>query len=91
MSGERVTKAMRTMHEAPRIAVADSNPHAGEGGPYETEEREIIAPAVAGMQPEGTDAQGPLPVEPRPPARRAAPPMRRSPSLKTRGGARSPR
>jgi 4-hydroxythreonine-4-phosphate dehydrogenase len=47
--------------EAPRIAVAGLNPHAGEAGAFGTEEREAIAPAVADARSDGIDAQGPLP------------------------------
>ncbi|MGJ7580634.1 4-hydroxythreonine-4-phosphate dehydrogenase PdxA [Variovorax sp. RHLX14] len=43
----------------PRIGVAGLNPHAGEGGLFGTEERDIIAPAVAAAQREGIDAHGP--------------------------------
>ncbi|WP_248311544.1 4-hydroxythreonine-4-phosphate dehydrogenase PdxA [Bosea sp. ASV33] len=46
---------------APRIAVAGLNPHAGEGGLFGFEEREIIAPAVRAAQLEGIDASGPWP------------------------------
>ncbi|RZL58124.1 MAG: 4-hydroxythreonine-4-phosphate dehydrogenase PdxA [Variovorax sp.] len=44
---------------APRIGVAGLNPHAGEGGLFGSEEREIIAPAIARAQREGIDARGP--------------------------------
>ena len=44
---------------APRIAVSGLNPHAGEGGLFGSEEREIIAPAVVAAQHEGIDARGP--------------------------------
>jgi len=44
---------------APRIGVAGLNPHAGEGGLFGTEEREIIAPAIAAARAEGIDASGP--------------------------------
>lgn len=47
--------------EAPRLAVAALNPHGGEGGLFGREEIEIIAPAVAKMQTEGIDCQGPFP------------------------------
>jgi 4-hydroxythreonine-4-phosphate dehydrogenase len=43
-----------------RIAVAGLNPHAGENGAIGTEERDIIAPAVAKLQSEGLDVTGPL-------------------------------
>lgn len=45
--------------EAPRIAVAGLNPHAGEGGLFGDEELHIIAPAIAQAQAEGIDARGP--------------------------------
>ena len=44
---------------APRIGVAGLNPHAGEGGLFGSEEREIIAPAIAAARTEGIDARGP--------------------------------
>lgn len=43
----------------PRIAVAGLNPHAGEGGLFGLEERDIIAPAIAAARAEGIDARGP--------------------------------
>ena len=45
---------------APRVAVAGLNPHAGENGLFGTEERTIIAPAVARCVAEGVDATGPI-------------------------------
>lgn len=45
--------------EAPRVAVAGLNPHAGEGGLFGREEIEIIAPAIAKAQAEGIDVSGP--------------------------------
>ncbi|RZI73866.1 MAG: 4-hydroxythreonine-4-phosphate dehydrogenase PdxA [Variovorax sp.] len=44
---------------APRIAVAGLNPHAGEGGLFGLEERDIIAPAIAAACADGIDATGP--------------------------------
>jgi 4-hydroxythreonine-4-phosphate dehydrogenase len=49
--------------EAPRLAVAGFNPHAGEGGALGSEENEIIAPAVELLRAEGIDAGGPLPAD----------------------------
>ncbi len=49
--------------EAPRLALAGLNPHAGEGGALGREEGEIIAPAVAALRAEGIDARGPLPAD----------------------------
>lgn len=61
--------AMRLAHEgcqalgiqAPRVAVAGLNPHAGEGGLFGREEIEIIAPAIEAARAEGIDASGPWP------------------------------
>jgi 4-hydroxythreonine-4-phosphate dehydrogenase len=43
-----------------RMVVAGLNPHAGENGAIGTEERDIIAPAIARLQGEGLDVTGPL-------------------------------
>ena len=45
----------------PRLAVAGLNPHAGEDGALGTEDRDIVAPAVAALRAEGIDARGPIP------------------------------
>ena len=47
--------------DAPRIAVAGVNPHAGEGGLFGDEEETMVAPAVAACREEGIDASGPYP------------------------------
>lgn len=47
----------------PRIAVIGLNPHAGEAGTIGTEDRDIIAPAVAALQAEGLDVTGPHPAD----------------------------
>jgi 4-hydroxythreonine-4-phosphate dehydrogenase len=47
----------------PRLAVAGLNPHAGEGGALGEEDAAIVAPAVAALQAEGIDVQGPLPAD----------------------------
>ena len=47
--------------EAPAIAVAGLNPHAGEGGLFGEEESREIAPAVAEARERGYDVVGPLP------------------------------
>jgi 4-hydroxythreonine-4-phosphate dehydrogenase len=44
-----------------RIAVAGLNPHAGEGGLFGDEERQVIGPAVAAARAAGIDAHGPFP------------------------------
>ena len=46
--------------DAPRLAVAGLNPHAGEGGAMGDEDITIVAPAVAALQRTGIDARGPL-------------------------------
>ena len=43
----------------PRIAVCALNPHAGEGGLFGAEEREILAPAIAASHRSGVDVSGP--------------------------------
>lgn len=48
---------------APRLAVAGLNPHAGEGGAMGTEDRDIVAPAVARLKAAGINARGPLPAD----------------------------
>ena len=45
----------------PRIGVAGLNPHAGEGGLFGTEDRDIINPAVIAARQEGLNVSGPLP------------------------------
>lgn len=47
--------------ERPRLAIAGLNPHAGEAGTMGDEEQTTIAPAIAQLQSEGTDASGPWP------------------------------
>ncbi|MGF7160496.1 4-hydroxythreonine-4-phosphate dehydrogenase [Rhodoligotrophos appendicifer] len=47
----------------PRLAVSGLNPHAGEDGAMGTEERDIIAPALAILRAEGLDVVGPLPAD----------------------------
>ncbi|HVI98651.1 MAG TPA: 4-hydroxythreonine-4-phosphate dehydrogenase PdxA [Sphingomonas sp.] len=46
--------------EAPRLAFAGVNPHAGEQGALGREEIEIIAPAIEILRAEGIDATGPF-------------------------------
>jgi 4-hydroxythreonine-4-phosphate dehydrogenase len=46
--------------EAPRLAVAGLNPHAGEGGALGDEDIEVVAPAVEALRAAGIDARGPL-------------------------------
>jgi 4-hydroxythreonine-4-phosphate dehydrogenase len=49
--------------EAPRIAVAGLNPHAGESGHLGREEIEIIVPLLERLRREGMQAAGPLPAD----------------------------
>ncbi|MCF8061866.1 MAG: 4-hydroxythreonine-4-phosphate dehydrogenase PdxA [Deltaproteobacteria bacterium] len=49
--------------EAPRLAVAALNPHAGEEGLFGDEEEKIIAPAIRRARDRGIDAAGPLPAD----------------------------
>lgn len=52
--------ALRRMGlQAPRIAVAGLNPHAGEGGLFGDEEIRHIAPAIADARAAGWEASGP--------------------------------
>ncbi|GKT20281.1 4-hydroxythreonine-4-phosphate dehydrogenase PdxA [Acidovorax sp. SUPP3334] len=50
---------LRSLGRAPRIGVAGLNPHAGEGGLFGLEERQVIAPAIAAARQQGVDAHGP--------------------------------
>ncbi len=64
---EQVLQTIRITHAhfqriglaLPRIAVAGLNPHAGEGGLFGLEDRELIAPAIALATQEGIEASGP--------------------------------
>jgi 4-hydroxythreonine-4-phosphate dehydrogenase len=47
----------------PRLRIAALNPHGGEGGQLGSEEKEIIAPAVAALKAQGIDASGPHPAD----------------------------
>jgi 4-hydroxythreonine-4-phosphate dehydrogenase len=47
--------------DAPRLAIAGLNPHAGEQGALGDEETTIIAPAMAALRAEGIDVSGPWP------------------------------
>ena len=60
-----VAAALRRDYEidAPRIAIAGLNPHAGEDGRMGREEIEVIAPAIATLRAEGIDATGPHPAD----------------------------
>jgi len=47
----------------PRIAVAGLNPHAGENGVLGTEDRDVLAPAIAAAMADGVDVSGPFPAD----------------------------
>jgi 4-hydroxythreonine-4-phosphate dehydrogenase len=49
--------------EAPRIAVAGLNPHAGEGGVFGREEIDVIAPGVELARAAGAQVEGPYPAD----------------------------
>ncbi|MBV1702380.1 MAG: 4-hydroxythreonine-4-phosphate dehydrogenase PdxA [Hyphomicrobiales bacterium] len=49
--------------QAPRIAVAGLNPHAGENATIGTEDRDIIAPAIRALQAAGHNVIGPMPAD----------------------------
>lgn len=49
--------------DAPRIAIAGLNPHAGEGGAMGRQELDWINALVADMRAEGHDLRGPLPAD----------------------------
>ncbi len=47
----------------PRLALAGLNPHAGEGGLFGSEERDVLVPAVETARAAGVDVVGPLPAD----------------------------
>jgi 4-hydroxythreonine-4-phosphate dehydrogenase len=47
----------------PRLALAGLNPHAGEEGLIGTEDRDVLAPAVAACRGRGIDVAGPFPAD----------------------------
>jgi 4-hydroxythreonine-4-phosphate dehydrogenase len=70
LTTEKILKTITITHESlkkvlggknPRLAVAGLNPHAGEGGLFGEEEKNLIAPAVAQACLLGIDAVGPSP------------------------------
>ena len=64
---EQVLQTIRITHAhcqrigmgRPRIAVAGLNPHAGEGGLFGLEDRDVIAPAIELARQQGMEASGP--------------------------------
>ncbi len=71
LSAERIVRRLAIVHAEherwfgapPRLALAALNPHAGEEGLFGTEERDILAPAVAEARALGVDVTGPLPAD----------------------------
>ncbi|MBY5354268.1 4-hydroxythreonine-4-phosphate dehydrogenase PdxA [Rhizobium leguminosarum] len=72
LTGELIMETCRIAHEdlrqrfgieAPRLAVAGLNPHAGEGGAIGKEDEDVIRPAIERLRDEGVDAIGPLPAD----------------------------
>jgi 4-hydroxythreonine-4-phosphate dehydrogenase len=71
LTRDEVKRVVRLVHrELPRfgaagrrVALCALNPHAGEGGLFGAEEREVLAPAVASLRGEGIDVAGPLPAD----------------------------
>lgn len=49
--------------ERPRLALAGLNPHAGEDGTIGSEDRDVLAPAVARLRAMGLDVTGPHPAD----------------------------
>jgi 4-hydroxythreonine-4-phosphate dehydrogenase len=49
--------------QAPRLALAGLNPHAGEKGAFGTEEKTILQPVVTAAQGLGIDLSGPHPAD----------------------------
>lgn len=66
---ERIVDVIALLHNAclqfgvekPKIGVAGLNPHAGDGGLFGNEDRDIIAPAVEEAMAAGYHAEGPVP------------------------------
>ncbi|MFN3615076.1 MAG: 4-hydroxythreonine-4-phosphate dehydrogenase PdxA [Rubrimonas sp.] len=72
ITSDMIVQTVTTLHdalrqdfaiEAPRIAVAGVNPHAGEGGLFGREDIEVIAPAIERLRASGLDVRGPLPAD----------------------------
>lgn len=71
VTGEEVRRVVRLVHrELPRfgaigrrIALCGLNPHAGEGGLFGREEKDVLEPAVAALRAEGIDVSGPHPAD----------------------------
>ncbi len=72
VTADRLDAVIRTLHASlrrdlgiarPRLAVLGLNPHAGDGGVLGTEERDVIAPALAALVADGLDVTGPHPAD----------------------------
>jgi 4-hydroxythreonine-4-phosphate dehydrogenase len=71
LTREEVRRVVHLVHrELPRLgaarrrlALCGVNPHAGEGGLFGSEERDVLGPAAASLREEGIDVQGPLPAD----------------------------
>ncbi|MCC5992362.1 MAG: 4-hydroxythreonine-4-phosphate dehydrogenase PdxA [Rhodobacteraceae bacterium] len=72
LSADKLERAIRITHaalrrdfglDAPRLAVAGLNPHAGEGGLMGTEDAQLIAPVLDRLRLEGMQITGPLPAD----------------------------
>ncbi len=86
-AGLRAAKALRSDLGIadPRVAVAGLNPHAGEEGAIGSEDRDIVAPAVAALQRAGIRAFGPLSPDTMFTSRRGRATTSRSASITIRG------
>jgi 4-hydroxythreonine-4-phosphate dehydrogenase len=64
-TGRTVAQSLRTRFgiERPRLGFTGLNPHAGEAGTMGMEELDIIGPAVAQLQFENFDVEGPFPAD----------------------------
>lgn len=60
---EAVSDLQRLDIDAPRLALAALNPHAGEGGMFGSEEETVLAPAVRELRSRGIDIEGPVPAD----------------------------
>jgi 4-phospho-D-threonate 3-dehydrogenase / 4-phospho-D-erythronate 3-dehydrogenase len=68
LTADAVLRTIELGHEAsiwlgrdqPRIAVCGLNPHAGEHGLFGTEDRDVIAPAIAAAEARGITCRGPF-------------------------------
>tara|TARA_B100000035_G_scaffold210907_1_gene180606 strand:- start:70251 stop:71225 length:975 start_codon:yes stop_codon:yes gene_type:complete len=72
ISKEKLKKVIKTLNndlenkfkiKNPRITITGLNPHAGEGGKFGKEEREIISPVINEMIKSGLNLEGPLPAD----------------------------